>query len=204
MHTTVNEMKYYTIQGERINTPDTAMVVYHLNYGDKFKIGYSSNIKRRIPSISSCNTDDIISVAVIPGDKALEAEIHKKLAGCRIKGEWFRACSQSNEVLNGYPWEIVDLCALQPPPPKTSIPKYEQPPQRERKPKARPKPQKNTNKTRKDTSHTFHYDTQMLIIQLHTKGMSNSQIARKVNAPENIINAVIKHKDQIEDSFLSC
>lgn len=60
-------------------------VVYYLRFGDRIKIGTSTNLARRLQSVPC---DEVM--AVEPGGLALEGARHDKFAELRITGEWFR------------------------------------------------------------------------------------------------------------------
>jgi len=60
-------------------------VVYYLLFGDRVKIGTSSNLRVRLEGIPH---DEVL--AVEPGDASLERQRHQEFAGLRITGEWFR------------------------------------------------------------------------------------------------------------------
>jgi hypothetical protein len=60
--------------------------VYYLRIGDQIKIGYSSDVKRRMKSYPP--TAELL--AVHPGSKALERTMHEQFASSRAIGrEWF-------------------------------------------------------------------------------------------------------------------
>lgn len=60
--------------------------IYYILVGDRIKIGYSTDPKRRFRSYPP----DSLLLAMHPGTKQLESEMHAKFAGSRAAGrEWF-------------------------------------------------------------------------------------------------------------------
>ncbi|WP_185972900.1 GIY-YIG nuclease family protein [Aeromicrobium piscarium] len=60
--------------------------IYYVLVGDRVKIGYSVDVKRRLRAYPP----DSPLLAVHPGTKQLESEMHEKFAGSRAAGrEWF-------------------------------------------------------------------------------------------------------------------
>ncbi len=66
--------------------------VYFLKNGRRklIKIGFSSDHVSRIQNIQSSTPDHVKLLATLPGNRALEAELHKRFAKYRVQGEWFR------------------------------------------------------------------------------------------------------------------
>lgn len=61
--------------------------VYYLRIGDRVKIGYSVDVKERMRAYPPGSH----LLAVHPGTKQLETEMHQRFAGSRAAGrEWFR------------------------------------------------------------------------------------------------------------------
>jgi hypothetical protein len=63
-------------------------VVYFIRMGDMIKIGYTSDLIRRVQQLSLTRGHVL---ATIPGAWYLEQQLHEKFAGLREYGEWFRA-----------------------------------------------------------------------------------------------------------------
>jgi len=59
--------------------------VYFVRFGDRIKIGFSTNVKTRMKAVPH---DAIL--ATMPGTPAVESRMHKRFAHLRITGEWFR------------------------------------------------------------------------------------------------------------------
>lgn len=77
--TTPGEEKHLTNAGHRD-------VVYFLRFGDRIKIGYSSNFRRRMSEVPY---DEIL--LVLPGTQAHESALHEIFKEHRITGEWFHS-----------------------------------------------------------------------------------------------------------------
>lgn len=61
--------------------------IYYVRVGDRVKIGYSADVKRRMRAYPP----DSHLLAVHPGTRQLETEMHQRFAGSRAAGrEWFR------------------------------------------------------------------------------------------------------------------
>lgn len=60
-------------------------VVYYMRLGNRVKIGYSTNIVRRLATI---NPEELL--ATEPGGHELEKKRHSQFSDLRTNGEWFR------------------------------------------------------------------------------------------------------------------
>lgn len=60
-------------------------VVYYLRFGDRVKIGTTTNLRSRLAAIPH---DELL--AVEPGNHAIEHMRHLQFADFRVTGEWFR------------------------------------------------------------------------------------------------------------------
>lgn len=61
------------------------------------KIGYSSNIKKRLIGLQTSSPYELVLFAYITGNKEFEAALHENLKDYRLKGEWFMT---SDKVIN--------------------------------------------------------------------------------------------------------
>lgn len=61
------------------------------------KIGFSSNVPKRLLSLKTGCPDDLVILKIIPGGQEIERVLHKKFADIRVKGEWF---SPSDELMS--------------------------------------------------------------------------------------------------------
>ncbi|MFD5509007.1 GIY-YIG nuclease family protein [Streptomyces sp. NPDC127051] len=75
-----------------------ASVVYFVERHGYIKIGVTSSLKQRLPSLASgsCLMPDGVSpgpvtlLATTPGDREVEAAYHLRFRRLRVRGEWFR------------------------------------------------------------------------------------------------------------------
>lgn len=65
--------------------------VYFVQQGNDgpIKIGVSGNVDKRIRSLSTSSPLPLRLLAVLPGGRGEEQELHKRLAAHRLGGEWF-------------------------------------------------------------------------------------------------------------------
>ncbi|WP_396921658.1 hypothetical protein [Mycolicibacterium sp.] len=73
-------------------------IVYYLKFGDRVKIGTSTNLRKRLLDIPH---DEVL--AVEPGGSAMERCRHLQFANSRVNGEWFSSTDdlmQHIEALN--------------------------------------------------------------------------------------------------------
>lgn len=55
------------------------------------KIGFSRNVKRRMEYLRTTCPHELRPLLLLTdGSPALEAELHRQFAHCRVRGEWFR------------------------------------------------------------------------------------------------------------------
>jgi excisionase family DNA binding protein len=56
----------------------------------RYKIGYTTDLSRRLASLRTMSPVDLVVVAFIPGARpAVEYGLHQQLADTRLHGEWF-------------------------------------------------------------------------------------------------------------------
>lgn len=53
------------------------------------KIGYSTDVSKRISSLQTSSDDRLVLIRLIDGGPRTEAWLHKRFATRRIRGEWF-------------------------------------------------------------------------------------------------------------------
>lgn len=63
--------------------------IYLIEHENKYKIGFSRDINKRIKNFNTSHAIPCKIIAVAPGDKSLEKELHIKFSLHHIKGEWF-------------------------------------------------------------------------------------------------------------------
>jgi hypothetical protein len=78
--------------------------VYFIGCGDYVKIGFSRKPDVRIDTLSTANPVNVAVLAVFPGSRAHEAQIHHRFEEFRHRGEWFRRSAPIEDVIaNGLP-----------------------------------------------------------------------------------------------------
>jgi len=65
--------------------------VYFIKCRDKIKIGYSTNVNKRLKQFSVGNGEKLELIYKIQTDRYLESVLHKKYQNYHISGEWFEA-----------------------------------------------------------------------------------------------------------------
>jgi Meiotically Up-regulated Gene 113 (MUG113) protein len=53
------------------------------------KIGLSNELERRLGDLQTGNPDELVLRHVVPGDRAVEAQLHARFKPARIRREWF-------------------------------------------------------------------------------------------------------------------
>lgn len=69
------------------------------------KIGFASDVERRMRELQTSNSSPVEALISIPGDRALEGRLHKRFAAHRKTGEWFRLSDEIKTFIrrNGGP-----------------------------------------------------------------------------------------------------
>jgi hypothetical protein len=65
-------------------------LVYLAKADRNLKIGFSNNVTSRLKQLSTGSAAPIQLIAVVPGGRQLEQELHAEFSGLRTHGEWFR------------------------------------------------------------------------------------------------------------------
>lgn len=86
--------------------------IYFFASGDKIKIGYSKNVRRRLSVLSSSSPTDGECIGLLFGGRAFEAAIHDHFAGYHVKGEWFRRTPDLESFARRYT-DQIDLILMQ-------------------------------------------------------------------------------------------
>jgi hypothetical protein len=76
--------------------PPATAVVYYLRFGDRVKIGTTTNLARRLSAIPH---DEVLATEV--GSFTLERERHGQFAADRVIGEWFHMSPSLMEHIEG-------------------------------------------------------------------------------------------------------
>lgn len=86
----------------RRRTPDVEPCVYFIQAGlGPIKIGYTTDIKRRLPSLQTSTSKKLRVLATIAGRVGLERELHRRFHEHRISGEWFRPAPELLAFIKG-------------------------------------------------------------------------------------------------------
>lgn len=56
----------------------------------RIKIGFATNLERRISALQTGSPERLIVLGTIPGTRADERNLHKRFSKYRLSGEWFR------------------------------------------------------------------------------------------------------------------
>jgi hypothetical protein len=80
--------------------------VYFAKAGDRIKIGFSTNVERRLRALGTGSPQVIQLLGVMPGSKRLERTIHDDLKAHRQHREWFTDCPAVRETLSRLPLEM--------------------------------------------------------------------------------------------------
>lgn len=77
-------------------------MIYVFKSGKFVKIGYSTDVSRRLREMQTANPEPIELVGSIPGTLTLEKTIHRKLRAYRCGGgsEWYKTTGEVLEFVN--------------------------------------------------------------------------------------------------------
>lgn len=67
-----------------VDEPAAGEMVYYMRFGDRVKIGYTTNLTSRLKAVPN---DELL--ATEPGTRAVEAARHRQFRELRLTGEWF-------------------------------------------------------------------------------------------------------------------
>jgi len=73
--------------------------VYFVACADRIKIGYSTDIMKRMRSFATASALKFDFICDVPGTKAFEKAIHQKMNAHRIHGEWFADCPELRDLI---------------------------------------------------------------------------------------------------------
>jgi hypothetical protein len=75
--------------------------VYLIRAGSRnYKIGTSMNVNKRLRQLATASSKPIQLIAVAPGGRQLEQDLHRELKRFRIRLEWFR--DAQNEIVQRF------------------------------------------------------------------------------------------------------
>lgn len=77
--------------------------VYFVKAGRRgdVKIGFSNDPKRRLASMQTSISKDLVLLGAIPGTMDDEADLHAKFAHLRTRGEWFKHTKELQAFISG-------------------------------------------------------------------------------------------------------
>ena len=67
------------------------------------KIGHAANPRRRLYSLQIGSSLPLSLVALLDGDRKEEADLHRRFASQRIRGEWFKPCREIENIIRANP-----------------------------------------------------------------------------------------------------
>lgn len=73
--------------------------VYFVECAGRIKIGYTQDVASRLKSLATGAPAEMSILATVDGTVNFERAIHKDLAAYRVKGEWFRDCSEVRSLM---------------------------------------------------------------------------------------------------------
>jgi hypothetical protein len=83
-------------------TSQGGQVVYFVASDDgKLKIGTSGNIEKRMADLQTSAATKLTLLLTIPGDTALEADLHRRFKHLREAGEWFEYTLELRYIVEG-------------------------------------------------------------------------------------------------------
>lgn len=65
--------------------------IYFVDGGDLIKIGFTTNMDRRMKALQAHSPCRLRIILVVQGSRIREAALHEKFAHLRMHGEWFKA-----------------------------------------------------------------------------------------------------------------
>lgn len=79
-------------------------MIYIIKTGSFVKIGYTTNVARRLGQLQSANPEPLELIDSIPGTLAVERSIHEKLSPYRSEGgnEWYKLTPEVTEFVNNF------------------------------------------------------------------------------------------------------
>jgi hypothetical protein len=75
-------------------------IVYFIGSGDAIKIGYSTDLQKRIADLKTGAAADIELLDYARAGRDVERELHSILASERIRGEWFKASDKTEDIMD--------------------------------------------------------------------------------------------------------
>lgn len=89
--------------------PNTSFVyVIQAKGCSPIKIGTAKDVRARIATLQTGCWHELLLRHVFPGDHALEAELHRRLASSRLRGEWFHPSHDFLDAMQRFAQVAVD------------------------------------------------------------------------------------------------
>lgn len=85
--------------------PEHRGVVYFIKSGDAIKIGFSTDVYKRIADIKTGATSEVFLLEYARAGREVERELHSMLKSERIRGEWFKASDKTEDIM----WLVGDF-----------------------------------------------------------------------------------------------
>lgn len=83
--------------------------VYVIGFADYVKIGWSTNVQRRLFDIQKHAPEKLVLYSVFATEEATERKLHRRFKRLQLHGEWFALThSLKSWVKDGCPIENVD------------------------------------------------------------------------------------------------
>jgi hypothetical protein len=79
------ELRERVLPGHILGWPGTGLAI---------KVGFSRSPLRRIEALSAASPFTLVPLAIVDGSFEDEQCYHRRLAGFRLKGEWYRVCRE--------------------------------------------------------------------------------------------------------------
>lgn len=94
---------YFSLERESRSAKPRHQHVYFIQsiHGGPVKIGRAEDVNARLRELQTAHPYPLKVLAVIPyGGKAMEQDLHERLAADRLTGEWFKDSSSLREVIH--------------------------------------------------------------------------------------------------------
>ena len=83
-------------------------MVYFISDGERIKIGFTTDIRQRLNSLQTANSNKLkLLYRIDDGGHALEKHIHEMCERYRLEGEWFLLSCL--EHLMNHPWYKLNM-----------------------------------------------------------------------------------------------
>jgi hypothetical protein len=80
-----------------------------LDVGQTYKIGYSTSVSQRVRTFNTAHSKPVKVVAVAPGGRRIECQLHERFKHCRIAREWYGRSPAVLRAFKSLPGAMVFL-----------------------------------------------------------------------------------------------